>query len=232
MNSPGTQTKLKSEAIIKTISRLEKRIEDRFPDSGLGKVCKEFLEFSENCTENIKWIARPNIPLRLVSYLIIAIGIAGVIYSFTYAELKIESNTLGDIVTVSEAIFNDLVLLGAAIYFLTSIELRVKRRRAIKALNKLRVLAHVIDMHQLTKDPHYIKVQRNTKNSPERKMSKFELERYLNYCAEATSLIGKVAALYSDSFPDVVVVNAVKDIESLSGGLSSKIWQKLMVLDN
>ena len=62
-------------------------------------------------------------------------------------------------------------------------------------------------------------------------MTKFELERYLDYCSEATALIGKVAALYSENFPDEVVVNAVKDIESLSGGISSKIWQKIMILD-
>lgn len=222
---------LKAKAIIKTISRLERRIGDRFPNSGLRKVCNEFLDFSDNCNENITWISKPNIPLRVLSYLIIAFGIGGVVYSIIYLDLELESNTFSDFVTFSEAIFNDLVLLGAAIYFLVSIELRVKRKKAIEALNKLRAFAHVIDMHQLTKDPHYIKIQNDTTHSPDRKMTKFELERYLNYCSEATSLIAKVAALYSENFPDEVVVNAVKDIESLSAGLSNKIWQKLVVLD-
>lgn len=232
MNTTFSKSNLDPKAIIKTIIRLEKRVGDRFPESGLRKVCNEFLDFSENCNESIDWISKPNYALRAFSYIIIAIGIGGVLYSVTYVDLKIENNTLGDMVTISEAIFNDIVLLGAAVYFLTSIELRVKRRKAIKALNKLRAVAHVIDMHQLTKDPHYVKIQNDTKNSPQRTMSKFELERYLNYCSEATSLVAKVAALYSQSFPDEVVVNAVKDIESLSSGLSQKIWQKLMVLDN
>lgn len=226
------KTSLNAEAIIRTIRRLENRIADRFPKSGLRSVCNQFLSFSENCTENINWIKKPNIPLRALSYLIITLGIGGVIYSVNYVELKIKSNTIGDIITISEAIFNDIILLGAAIYFMTSIELRVKRRKAIKALNKLRALVHVIDMHQLTKDPHHLKIQQDTANSPKRSMNKFELERYLDYCSEAAALVGKVAALYSESFPDEVVVNAVKDIESLSTGLSSKIWQKLMVLDN
>lgn len=232
MSSSISKTNLQAEAIIKTIARLERRISDRFPESGLREVCGEFLMFAESCGENIIWISKPNMLLRLLSYCIIAIGLGGILYSITYVDLQIESNTLADFVTISEAIFNDIVLLGAAIYFLTSIELRVKRRKAIKSLNKLRAIAHVIDMHQLTKDPHYIKVRANTKNSPERKMTKFELERYLNYCSEATSLVGKVAALYSQNLPDEVVVNSVKDIESLSTGLSRKIWQKLVILDN
>jgi len=231
MSDSSVKTHLKPEAIINTIARLEKRVGDRFPNSGLRKVCQEFLSFAEDCTENINWVSKPHIPLRVLSYLIIAIGIGGVIYSIRYVELKLENNTIGDIVTISEAVFNDIVLLGAAIYFMTSIELRVKRKRAIKALNKLRALAHVIDMHQLTKDPHYLQSGKSTENSPKRTMTKFELERYLDYCSEATALIGKVAALYSENFPDEVVVNAVKDIESLSGGISSKIWQKIMILD-
>lgn len=226
------KTSLQSDAIIRTIKRLESRIGDRFPESGLREVCRQFLQFAENCTVNIKWVNKPHYPLRALSYLVIALGIGGVIYSISYVDLKLESNTLGDIVTVSEAIFNDIVLLGAAIYFLTSLEIRFKRKKSIEALNKLRAILHVIDMHQLTKDPNHLKDYVGTKNSPNRSMTKFELERYLDYCSEASALVGKVAALYSENFPDEVVVNAVKDIESLSSGLSSKIWQKLMVLDN
>ena len=44
------------------------------------------------------------------------------------------------------------------------------------------------------------------------------------------SLIGKVAALYSQSLPDDVIVGAVNEIESLSAGLSRKIWQKIIIL--
>lgn len=36
-------TKLEPEKIIDSVSILEKRISDRFPDSGLKDVCREFL---------------------------------------------------------------------------------------------------------------------------------------------------------------------------------------------
>ncbi|MDY8134056.1 hypothetical protein [Aquimarina sp. 2201CG5-10] len=222
---------LKPEKIIKTIDLLEKRVSDRFPDSSLREICHQFLDTAQQSKQNIQWISAPNIPLRFFSYLIILIGLCGLIYSITFIDIKIENTTLANVVAVSEAIFNDIILLGAAIFFLISLESRLKTRRALKSLNDLRVIAHVIDMHQLTKDPYVNDLpQFATENSPKRPLSKFELQRYLDYCSEATALIGKVAALYSQSLPDEAVVRAVNEIEILTTGLSRKIWQKLIIL--
>ena len=60
-------------------------------------------------------------------------------------------------------------------------------------------------------------------------MSLFELSRYLDYCSEALSLTGKVAALYVQRFEDSVAFDAVNEVEQLTTGLSRKIWQKLTV---
>ena len=135
-----------------------------------------------------------------------------------------------NIMTLLEALINDVVLLGAAIFFLVTIEVRVKRKRALERLNELRVIAHVIDMHQLTKDPNVIgHSNMDTRHSPKRVLTKYELERYLDYCSELMSLISKVSILYAQSLPDEVIVNAVNEIEELTSGLSRKIYQKLMI---
>jgi len=218
--------------IIDTISLLEKRIDDRFPDSGLKNVCRNFLQIAKESKQNIDWISRPNLTLRIFAYLIISIGLGGLIYSISYIDIRIENTTLGNIVSISEAIFNDILLLGAAIFFLVSLESRLKTKRAIKALNELRAIAHVIDMHQLTKDPSLSEMPESaTENSPKRTFTKFELQRYLDYYSEATALVGKVAALYSQSLPDQAVVRVVNEIEVLTTGLSRKIWQKLIILN-
>ena len=62
-------------------------------------------------------------------------------------------------------------------------------------------------------------------------MSKFEVTRYLDYCSEMLSLISKLAALYAQNLPDAVVIDAVNDIEELTTNLSSKIWQKITIID-
>jgi hypothetical protein len=132
-----------------------------------------------------------------------------------------------------EAVINEVVFLGIAVYFLWTLERRLKRRRALKELHVLRSLAHIIDMHQLTKDPERITdtVASDTASSPVRKLTAFELSRYLDYCAEMLAIISKVAALYVQQFEDPVTLAAVNDVELLTNGLSRKIWQKIMILD-
>ncbi len=218
--------------IIATIERLENRISDRFPDSGLRKICSQFLDVAVHTKENIEWISKPNLPLRFISYFVILLGIAGLFFSIKYVEVELTNTSFTNLVVLAEAIFNDLVLLGAAIFFLVTLESRIKRKRALKALNDLRVIAHVIDMHQLTKDPNIITSETSTEHSPKRTLTTFELQRYLDYSSEAAALIAKVSALYSQSLPDEVVVSAANDIETLCTGLSQKIWQKLMILND
>jgi hypothetical protein len=230
-NLMSCSTTLDPEKIVETIAKLEKRIADRFPDSGLRKLVNQFLEIAGKSKSKIEWIAKPNLTIRILTYFVIIIGIAGLIYSLSFIDLKIQNKTLGNIISISEALFNDLILIGAAIFFLVTIETRVKKTRASKLLNELRVLAHVIDMHQLTKDPAMLyEINKSTEHSPVRKLSKFELQRYLDYCSEVLSLIGKVAALYAQSLPIDVVVRAVNEIEVLTNSFSRKIWQKLVIL--
>ena len=108
---------------------------------------------------------------------------------------------------------------------------RVKRRRALKAIHELRALAHIIDMHQLTKDPERVMSPGGeTASSPKRKMKPFALGRYLDYCSEMLSIVGKIAALYVQNFDDNVVLASVNEVEALTTGLSRKIWQKIMIL--
>jgi len=112
------------------------------------------------------------------------------------------------------------------------LETRIKRKRALSAVHELRAICHIIDMHQLTKDPERVlKIWQSTFNSPRQNMTPLQLNRYLDYCSEMLSLTGKIAALYVRSFDDAASVAAVSEVEQLSTGLSRKIWQKIMILN-
>jgi len=132
-----------------------------------------------------------------------------------------------------DAAANLIVLMGAGVFFLTRIEERLKRRAALRALHELRSIVHVIDMHQLTKDPSAtVSVAGNTPSSPARTLSRYEVARYLDYCSEMLSLTSKVAVLFAQGFPDPAVTEAVSDIERIAAGLSQKIWQKIIILES
>lgn len=44
------------------------------------------------------------------------------------------------------------------------------------------------------------------------------------------SLVGKLATLYAQDFADPAVLQAVDQVEKLTTSLSSKIWQKSMLI--
>ncbi|MCB0004633.1 MAG: hypothetical protein KDH86_18980, partial [Anaerolineae bacterium] len=126
-----------------------------------------------------------------------------------------------------------LVLAGIGLITLVRMEDRIKQKRVSKGLHTLRSIIHVVDMHQLTKDPAVLtKGFKPTASSPKRTLKRDELERYLDYCSEMLSLTGKLAALYAQAVNDSVVASAVNDIENLATNLSRKIWQKIMLLEN
>lgn len=224
--------KLKPELIVDTARRLAARIDERFAGFSLGRVCKELLAVAEKAAVTSEWIDRPNIWLRcgvgFCILLVLAAGVAAV------ASLKMQygNASIFEALQGIEAGINDVVFLAIAIFFLLTWENRIKRNRALKAIHELRSLAHIIDMHQLTKDPERIMNQgESTPSSPERKMTTFELIRYLDYCSEMLAIISKIAAVYVQNYDDDVTLAAVDEVSTLTTGLSGKIWQKIMILD-
>lgn len=223
---------LDSEKIVETIGTLSRRIDERFPDSGLGRVCRELLTVAGESRERSAWIARPHRSLRVVTWLLTIVMVGGLAVVLTNSAWPRGGFDLVGLVQVSEAGLNVTILLGAAVLFLVTAEVRIKRGRALKAIHELRALAHVIDMHQLTKDPeHLLTREQQTPSSPKRTLRASELIRYLDYCSEMLSLIGKLAALYVQKFDDPVALAAVNEVEDLTTGLSGKIWQKIMILN-
>ncbi|MGH7519848.1 MAG: hypothetical protein ACREMI_01075 [Gemmatimonadales bacterium] len=217
--------------IVATIERLGRRIEERFPGSGLGQVCGQLLATARLGSERAAAIARPIRSLRMATAALAIMLVVGIILVVTTLRPRMGDVDLGQFMQGLEASLNAPVLIGAAIFFLVTVETRIKRRRAIRALHELRAIAHIIDMHQLTKDPERATGQESmTESSPHRPLSKIELGRYLDYCSEMLSLTGKVAALYVQGFDDGVALQAVNEIEDLTTGLSQKVWQKMMIL--
>ena len=217
--------------IIETLERLRNRIGERFPESGLRKVAEELIAVGKEASETVEYIRAPNWPIRVVAGLAIAAMIAILLAGLTTLQLTTNVRGLADLVQLFEAGINDIVFLGIAVYFLLTIERRLKRRRALGVIHQLRSLAHVVDMHQLTKDPEQLlSPEPPTESSPERIVNPAQLGRYLDYCSELLSVVGKLAALLVQYFNDELVLSAVDEIEGLTTGLQGKIWQKIRLL--
>ena len=224
-------TQLDGGQIITTLEHLRERIAARFPDANLRRLCEQELAVAHEAIACAEWLRRPHVRLRVVAtiavvvLLAVLVGVAGV-------TLRAPARMgLSDLVQTIEAAVNDVVFFGIAVYFVVSFERRVKRRRALVVIHQLRSLAHIVDMHQLTKDPERLSAVDDAPGKGERRASGADLSKYLDFCSELLSLASKVAALLVQHFDDDAVLAGVDEIETLTTGLSGKIWQKITILE-
>ncbi len=221
---------LDPEKIVETVQQLERRICDRFPKSGLGSICAGLSEIARQSHARALWLSRPIWPLRILLVVIIGLILALLVSLAPSIDIPKGQVSIVDFLQGVEAAANDLLLSFAGLFFLFTWEVRIKRNRALRALHELRSLAHIIDMHQLTKDPERISGQPRAEISDEEVLTPLDLGRYLDYCTDMLSLTGKIAALYAENLNDPVVLAAVNEVETVSTGLARKIWQKIMLI--
>jgi len=219
--------------IVQTTRTLCARIGERFPESGLLRVAEEVLTVSQESARCMRWLARPLWYVRLLVLVAAVLMLLVAAGAFLPLDRHVAlSTSVADFLQGLDAAVNQIIVLGVGLFFLLTWETRLKRRQALEAIRVLRSLAHVVDMHQLTKDPeHILRRGRPTKSSPAHSMTRFELTRYLTYCGELLAIISKLAALTVQEFQEPATLDAVDDVQDLCTGLAQKIWQKIMILD-
>jgi hypothetical protein len=218
--------------ILVTAERLEARISERFPDRGLALVGREVVALSKSVIADVEALTPPIWWLRALVALVVLAGGAVFVWVGSVIPLnQVGRAAIGSVETL-EAAINTALLAGFGLLALVRLEARVKGRRVARGLHGLRSVIHVIDMHQLTKDPVALSPEFHpTATSPKRDMDAVSLSRYLDYCSELLAITGKLAALYAQAVPEEGVASAVNDIEVLGASLSRKIWQKITLID-
>jgi hypothetical protein len=220
--------------VVKTTETLRERIAVRFPNASLLDVADELVRVARETQERAAQLTKPIMLLRVGIGLLLITLISLVVFVIADLTLSAEPLTLSDLLQGLEAGTNEVILLGAGALFLIGVEGRIKRARGLRALHELRSMAHIIDLHQLTKDPARLEQSQTlwTPVSPHLTYDAFHLSRYLDYCSEMLSLIGKIAALYAQEMRDPALLEAVDGIEALTSGASHKIWQKIMIIQD
>ena len=222
---------LEAPAVKETVEELYGRIEARFPKRGLLGVCGDLVKLVDEVEiaageghRQIR-IARAISRIAMGAVLAVtAVALALALHDAVTGGVKDSIDALG----VAETGISDLVYASIATFFLWSFPERLQRSRLLNLLHQLRSTAHVIDMHQLAKDPEQLKPSYvPSAKSTKLNMTRDQVERYLDYCSELLSLVGKTAALCAEESRDTVILETVSRIETLTVGLSRKIWQKI-----
>ncbi|WP_134740208.1 hypothetical protein [Nocardioides sp. 503] len=227
---------LEAGPVRSTVTRLQDRIAARFPERGLRKVAGDLLLIIDEVESGAGEAQGRIRTARLVSRALMATILAGTVVALVLAvrdTLRFDGvfDSSLEVLPLIETVINDLVFAGIAVFFLWSFPERLQRGRVLALLHQLRSTAHIIDMHQLTKDPEQLRPSFvPTPASQPADMTRDEMERYLDYCSEMLSLVGKTAALCAEESRDAVVLDTVNSIEDLTTGMSRKIWQKISTL--
>ena len=192
---------LNADLIVQTCRATHERIAGRFVGSGLSKVAGELLAVSEHAAGLASWLAKPHLPLRALAGLGIAAILIIVASVATHMNLEFTFNSVAEFLQGLDAAINEVVFIGIAAFFFFTLETRLKRHRAMKAIHELRSIAHIIDMHQLTKDPERMAdAPSGNTDTIKRPQNPAELIRYLDNCSDLLALISKIAALYVQKF--------------------------------
>jgi hypothetical protein len=218
--------------IIATLTALRDRIDNQFPDSGLGRVADEMIAVGSEVADCSDYLNAPNWPIRIFAGLLITAMIVVLYLASPPIDLPEGAHKFSGVQSIA-AVLNIVAVVSVAVLFLLRLETNLKRRRAHGVLHELRSLAHVVDMHQLSKDPAGRRLpEPEITESPKGAMSPPSLGRYLDYCTDLLSLTGKLSALLVQRFKDQEVMSEVNEIEALTSALSGRIWQKIQLLES
>lgn len=220
--------------LLETIRLFHKRIVKVFPGSGLSEVSAELEETAQHCFAEVEkqkrplWGLRCAVALGVLFLLMLPVEICWLL------SFPMKFDNFGEFVQATDAGFNVVVLLVGAVIFLVSVENRVKQRSALKVLHELRSLAHVVDMHQLNKDPMMdlgaLDDGTRLSNRPKAIKQAQDLWFYLSFSTDLLSVVGKLAACFAQSQGDRTILDTVNEIETISTALSRKIWQKMSLV--
>jgi hypothetical protein len=215
--STSKERHLDAHKLIRTSAELERWITKEFHEAHLAVVAREVHAFAQEAVAKAEKIRQPIWPLRLGIWTVLVLALAGAVHGVVTHEM---ADTLRFLDTTK----------GAAVYLsvfgaiFIGLEIRWKRHRALKAVAEIRALAHIVDMHQLAKDPPIEQFRENGQQ--------VKILEYLHACTALLALLSKVAQFYVENFPDPVATNAVNDFELITTGLSNKIWMKILSMKN
>src|SRR5690606_1796444 len=122
----------------------------------LVNVSRRLEEVARASTAQLDRIQQPHVWLRLgVAVMLIAsFAVLGLFAPELHVSWQIRA--INELVETVEGMLGSLFFIGTGILFLVTLEGRLKRSRALNAVHELRSLAHIVDMHQLTKDPEQL----------------------------------------------------------------------------
>ncbi len=223
------------ERVAASCHLLSDRVHARFPDRGLEHHAQWFAQYVDQLVAaGPETVAAPLL-FRLVSWLG-GLAVGGLLFSPLFFVRRLDGlDQLPVFLSSLDALSTVLAASVAAFFTMRSIEHAYVRQRAVAGLGTLRSFAHVTDMLQITKCPTHLLFPQGGGEADRTAVDASDeataLTHYLTYCSELYALTSKVAVLYGEWTTDVLVLDAIDDVDDLCMGLESKTTPKILLLE-
>ena len=206
--------RLYPEPVLDTVRRLELRIAARFPERGLRQAAialQELVAEVQDAAADLNGrVRRARRVSRAAMLVVLAIALALLVLTVRDGLGDRAPDTSLEWLPIIESAVNDVIFAAIAVFFLYAVPERLQRSTSLELLHRLRSFAHIVDMHQLTKDPERLRAGfQPTAASADPGLDRDQMEHYLDYCSEMLSLVAKAAALCAEESRDGVVLDTV-----------------------
>jgi hypothetical protein len=219
---PQGRHRLDPARIIETTENLARNISEKLPGSSLAGLAVELAQIAHATFERARQARRPIYSIRVLSLLAISASLLGLWYLLSHIHARWEfGGTITEVFEAADAGFNLLVLLAGALWFLVTIENRIKRKKALEFIEELREFIHVIDVTQL----YYTPLVYDPEPAPARISLTFDYTYFL-FCTQMLAVISNLAALYTRGAAGDSILRAASEVEQLSNAISVKLLSK------
>jgi len=218
---PNAAHRLDPSRIIETAEDLAQRIDQKLPGSTLAGLAAELVRIARDTDQRVQQARKPILAIRFASVIAIGCGLLGLWYLVRHIHTRWEFGTVTDLFEATDAGFNILVVLAGALWFLITLEARLKSKKVLESIQELREFIHVIDATQLYYTPE---IYHHDAESPSNRW-RFD-HTYLLACSLMLGVISNLAALYTRGAAGDSIMRAAADVEMFAAALTGKLYAK------
>lgn len=219
--TPRATHQLDPARIIETADALAQRVERGLPGSTLAGLAAELATIARDTGRRVQEAKKPIVAIRVASATTIVCTLLGLLYFLRNIQSRTEFTSVSEFLGAVDTGFNFLVALAGAMWFLATLEARLKRKVVLDHIQELREFVHVIDATQLYYTPDLYPQDGDASGHRQR----FD-HTYLLFCTQMLGVICNLAALYTRGEAGDSIMQSAGSVEMFSAALTSKLYGK------
>ena len=218
---PSASHQLDPARIIETADALARRVSQGLPGSTLAGLAAELVRIARDTDRRVKEARKPIMAIRVASATTIVCTLLGLWYFLRNIHTRSEFSSVSEFLGAVDTGFNFLVALAGAMWFLATLEARLKRKMVLDYIQELREFVHVIDATQLYYTPDLYPQDGEGPGHRQR----FD-HTYLLFCSQMLGVICNLAALYTRGAAGDSIMQSAGSVEMFAATLTSKLYGK------